>query len=383
MKNHLNQAVYQSKRSEIRQFSKLAKETHGCVALTLGEPDFATPLEICNEVDVSFENNETHYIDNNGSSGLREAIVQFEKEYNGVTYDPNEVIVTVGATEALFVALFGILNPGDEVIIPTPAFLLYEEIVKLCRAVPVALDTSGNDFQIDGDVLKSLVTERTKAIILNSPNNPTGTILNQGSLNSVYQVVKNLPIFVICDDVYRQLIYVDSYHSFSEYQDIREKLLIVQSFSKPYAMTGWRVGYLLADKSIKERLELVHQYNVVSTPAPFQRACIKALQNDTTEFISVYTKRREYVLKRLAEMHLDVSIPGGAFYVFPSIKEFGISSKEFCIKMIQTVGLAVTPGYCLGTEGFIRLTYCYSDEQLAEGMNRLERFVQLLRDKEI
>ena len=374
----LNEALYGAQRSAIREFSRLAKQTPGCVSLTLGEPDFDTPAPIIDTACGALRNHETHYIENNGAPELRAAIAHFEREKNGMDYGEDEVIVTAGATQALFTALFGVLNPGDEVIVPTPAFVLYEQIVKLCRGVFVPLDTTKTGFQLTKQALAAAITPKTKAIVLNSPNNPTGCVYTKESLDAVYDCVKGTDIFVVCDDVYRQLIYTETYHSFAEFHDLRRQLLVVQSFSKPYAMTGWRVGYLLADKSVKERLELLHQFMVVSTPAPFQRACITALGCDVTPLRETYRKRRAYVLGRLREMGLDVTEPEGAFYVFPSIERFGLPSGEFCARMIKEAGLAATPGACFGAEGHIRLTYCYSDGELKEGLDRLERFCKKL-----
>ena len=376
MRDRLNAALYTAKRSAIREFTALAKATPGCVGLTLGEPDFDTPAPVRAAAAEALERGETHYINNSGVLPLREKIAELERTLGGIDYAPEEIIVTAGATEALFAALFGVLNPGDEVIIPTPAFLLYEEIVKLCRGVPVFLDTAPDGFQIDGEKLASLITPKTKAVILNSPNNPTGCVYTQESLDAVYRAVKDKPVFVICDDVYRRLVYAEDYHSFAEYRELRDRLLVVQSFSKPYAMTGWRMGYLMGDAPVIERIALLHQYMITSTPAPFQRAAIAALDYDPAELVETYRRRRAFVLARLREIGLDVTDPLGAFYAFPSIKKFGLGSAEFCAKMIREAGLAVTPGYCFGGEGHIRLSYCYADGELAEGLDRLERFVK-------
>ncbi len=378
MKDALNSAIYGARRSAIREYSRLAAETPGCVALTLGEPDFDTPQPVEAAVDEAFAHHETHYIPNNGSPALREAIADFERTQNGMDYTADEVIVTIGATEALFVALFGILNPGDEVIVPTPAFVLYEEIIGLCRGRFVPLDTRADAFQIDPDRLRAAITPHTKAIVLNSPNNPTGCIYTPQSLAAVREAVAGRDIFVICDDVYRQLIYTEQYHSFAEFRDLRKQILVVQSFSKPYAMTGWRMGYLLADAAVKERLELLHQFMVVSAPTPFQRPCIEALRQSVEPMRSVYRKRRALVLARLEAMGLDMTEPLGAFYVFPSIEKFGLPSAEFCRRMIREAGLAATPGDCFGADGYIRLTYCYGDEALQTGLDRLEQFISTL-----
>lgn len=378
MKEHLNAAMYTAKRSAIREFTALAKATPGCLGLTLGEPDFDTPAPVKAALIEALERGETHYINNSGVLPLREKIAAFERREHGLSYAPEEITVTAGATEALFTALFGVLNPGDEVIIPTPAFVLYEEIVKLCRGVPVLLDTAPAGFQIDGDALAALLTPRTKAIILNTPNNPTGCVYTKQSLESVRAAVKGKRIFVICDDVYRALVYGPGYHSFAEYTDLREQLIVAQSFSKPYAMTGWRMGWLMAPAAVTEHLALLHQYMITSTPAPFQRAAIAALDVDVSGMVNTFRARRDFVLRRLREIGLDFSEPLGAFYVFPSIQKYGLPSAEFCRRMIREAGLAATPGYCFGGEGHIRLSYSYADEVLHEAMLRLERFIQTL-----
>ena len=382
MRERMNSAVFDLKRSAIREFARLAKETPGCISLTLGEPDFDTPKPVIEQAKASLDGHETHYIENNGLRELREKIAQYETNHHGFECDQSQVIVTAGATEALFVALMGIINPGDEVIIPTPAFVLYEEIIKLCRGVPVHLDTSTQGFQIRKNELSAIVSSRTKAIILNTPNNPTGTILDRESLCSVHEMALEHDIFVLCDDVYRQLIYTDDYHSFTEFKDVRDRTILIQSFSKPYAMTGWRMGYLIADPQIKERLELVHQFDVVSTPAPFQRAAIAALDFDPVELKNTYSRRREYMLSRLKDVGLEVPAPMGAFYMFPSIAQFGMDSSTFCKRMIAEAGLAATPGFCFGSDDHIRLTYCYSDDQLKEGLDRLENFIGMLHISE-
>ncbi len=378
MENCLNSALYSVKRSAIRVYSQMAKNTPGCISLTLGEPDFNTPENICSAAKASLDAGDTHYIANNGNYHLLEAVSDFEKTKNGMDYSPDEIIVTVGATEGIFTALFGILNPGDEVVVPEPAFGLYESVITLCRGQYVPMDTSENDFQISEEMLEKAITDKTKAIILNSPNNPTGCVLNKESLDAVYNAVRNRNIFVICDDVYRQLIYTDDYESFASYRDLREKIIVIQSFSKPYAMTGWRMGYMLCDKSVKQHLEKVHQYTVVSTASFSQKACIEALHTDVSGMLEVYRKRRDYVLNRLSDMNLSVVTPKGGFYAFPSIEKFGLPSGEFCTRMINEAGLAATPGFCFGSDKHIRLTYCYSDEELKNGLDRLERFIGTL-----
>ncbi|MBR1660154.1 MAG: aminotransferase class I/II-fold pyridoxal phosphate-dependent enzyme [Oscillospiraceae bacterium] len=378
MSIRLNEALYGARRSAIREFSALAKATPGCISLTLGEPEFDTPSPVRAAAAEALERSETHYIPNNGVTALLEKISDYARRQDGLDYDPGEIIVTAGATEALFVALFGILNPGDEVIIPVPAFVLYAEIVKLCRAVPVLYDTAPDGFQIDPARFAAAVTPRTKAVILNSPNNPTGCIYTRESLDAVRAAVADRPVFVVCDEVYRRLCYGEDCPSLAADPALREKLLVVQSFSKPWAMTGWRMGWLLADAAVKERLELLHQYMVVSTPAPFQRAAMAALDEDPAPMRETYRRRRDETLRRLRTMGLDVTKPEGAFYVFPSIAKFGLDSAEFCRRMIREAGVAATPGVCFGGEGYIRLSYCCADALLAEGLDRLQAFINTL-----
>lgn len=375
MIDHLNSAVYGIQHSAIREYSALAAKTPGCVALTLGEPDFDTPSVVIEQACQSLHHSETHYIPNSGNRELLEKISAFEKQHNGLDYSADEIIVTAGATEGLFITLFGILNPGDEVIIPTPAFGLYEQIVRLCRGIPVFLDTSDDHFQISKMKLRALINDRTKAIIINTPNNPTGCIYDGESLQAICNAITGKNIFAVCDDVYRQLIYTQDYHSFTEMTQLKDQIIVVQSYSKPYAMTGWRMGYVMMPYAIKERVELIHQYTVVSTPAPFQKACMEALDCDVTEMKDTYAKRRAYVMKRLQDMGLSFVTPLGGFYVFPSIEKYGMSSDQFCRRLIEEGGLALTPGSCFGCEGYVRLTYCYNDGQLKEGLDRLERFI--------
>ena len=376
MRDHLNEAAYSLRRSAIREFSRMAAARENCVRLTLGEPDFATPDAVCNAAAESLQAGDTHYIENNGARELRIRIAECRREKSGLDYDADEIIVTSGATEALFVSLLGIINPGDEVIIPVPAFVLYEEIVLLARGVPVFLDTAEDDFQIRSDAIDSLITDRTKAVILNSPNNPTGCVYDDKSLRAVRDAVSGKSIFVICDDVYRQLCYTDNYHSFAENRDLREQILVVQSFSKPYAMTGWRMGYLMADSQVKERLELIHQFDVVSTPSMFQKAGIAALQTDPSKMVVEYKKRRDYVIGRLREIGMNLKIPDGAFYAFPSIANYGTDSMSFAIRLLNEAGVAVTPGIAFGSDRYIRISYCCSMDALREGTDRLEKFLK-------
>ena len=281
----LNSAVLGVELSGIRRFTFQVRDTPGACALTIGEPDQNTPELVKEAAKAALDQNDTHYPPGNGYPYMLEAISRFERRTHGLDYSPEEIILTIGATESLFIALSTVLNPGDEVIIPTPAFSLYESITQLCRGVPVFLPTEHNRFQIDPAALEAAVTPRTKAIVLTSPNNPTGCIYTRETLDAVHDVLKDKPIFVLCDDVYRTLVYTDGYHSFAEYRDMRDRIIVIQSFSKPYAMTGWRLGYCLADAPIRDRMQIFHQYSVVSAPAFVQPACAAALDYDTAPMV--------------------------------------------------------------------------------------------------
>ncbi len=378
MKLTLNSAVTEVELSGIRQFTYLVRDTPGACALTIGEPDLDTPEHIRAQAKAALDAGDTHYPPGNGYPYLLEAISRFEAQAHGLHYAPQEIIATVGATEALFVSFSTILNPGDEVIIPTPAFGLYDALVRLRGGVPVALPTEDNHFQIDPAALQAAITPKTKAIILNSPNNPTGCVYTKETLDGVHEVLRDKPIFVLCDDVYRAMVYGTEFHSFAEYQDMRDRIIVIQSFSKPYAMTGWRLGYCMADAPILDRIQVFHQYAVTSIPSFVQQACVTALETPTDDVCALFQKRRDYVYGRLKAMGLSVEEPQGAFYMFIDIRPFGMDSTTFCTRMLKEGLVGLIPGVHFGTEGFMRLSYCYSDADLKEGLDRIERFIKTL-----
>lgn len=378
MELSLNSAVLGEELSGIRRFTFLVRDTPGACALTIGEPDQNTPDAIKEAAKATLDANDTHYPPGNGYPYMLEAISRFEEREHGLHYSPDEIILTIGATESLHIALATILNPGDEVIIPTPAFSLYESITRLCRGVPVGLPTEENHFQIDPAQLEAAITNKTKAVILTSPNNPTGCIYTKETLDAIHELLRDKPIFVLCDDVYRTLVYTEHYHSFSEYQDMRDRIIVINSFSKPYAMTGWRLGWCLADAPIRDRMQIFHQYMVVSAPAFVQPALVTALDSDTSGMVEIFRKRRDYVYQRLTAMGLEVQEPEGAFYMFINIKQYGMDSLTFCEKMLKEGLVGLIPGCYFGTEGYMRLSYCYSDEDLKEGLDRVERFIKTL-----
>ena len=344
--------------------------------LTLGEPDFDTDSAVKEAVALSLRQNRTHYAPNQGVDALRRAICDYEAA-RGLPCVPSQVLVTAGASEALYTAITGILNPGDEVIIPTPAFVLYETIVIAAGGVPVYLDTKAEDFQITATALEQVITENTKAIILNSPNNPTGTVLTDASLAAVKHAILGKPIFLICDNVYQALA-EEKCPDLSIDPELNEQILLCQSFSKPYAMTGWRLGWLVGPADVIEKLLLLHAAILASVPTFIQDAGIAALDVNTTEMAHTYARRRAFVCRRLTEMGLSFPEPKGAFYVFPDISRFGLSDETFCTRLITEGGVATVPGSCFGTPGHIRISYCCSDEALEEGMTRLGRFIKTL-----
>lgn len=377
MKPALNNNLKNVPVSGIRRFGELASKKPGCVRLSIGEPDFDTPDNIKAAARAALKNGVTHYPPNVGTKALLREISSFE-EKNGRSYGTDGIIFTVGATEAIFTALSGILNPGDEVIIPVPAFGLYEQTVKFCGAKCVFYDTAPDGFQLRYDKLSALVNGNTKAIILNSPNNPTGTVYDRASLDAVNRALDGKPIFVISDEVYRDLAYVECVPSVSDYPELYDRTLVIQSFSKPYAMTGWRAGYLMGERAVIGELKKIHQLAVVSGVSFVMEACIAALHEDTSAMREEYRRRRDYVCSRLDKMGLDYAQPQGAFYVFASVERFSMPSEQFCTRLIDEAGLCLVPGSCFMRDGYVRISYCYSKQALETGLDRLEDFINSL-----
>ena len=372
----LNENLSHLKRSQIRLYTNLARETPDCAMLTIGEPDFATPDAIKAAAMAALEADMTHYAPNQGIPALRQAVADWETR-RGHAVTESQVLITVGACQALFTALLGILNPGDEVIVPTPAFNLYESIIAIAGAKMIPLDISATDFRIDADALEALITPRTKAILINSPNNPSGAILSSESLAAVKRAILNRPIFLVWDGVYSQLSYGPC-PDLTLDPDLQDQAILCQSFSKPYAMTGWRLGYLTCPDYVMDRLLLLSAATITAVPTFLQEAAIAALDQDTGAMRETYRRRRDYVCQRLTAMGLSFPQPEGAFYVFLSIRQFGLSSEEFCTRMIREGKVAAVPGSCFGAEGHIRLSYCYSDDELKKGLDRLEAFIATL-----
>ncbi len=355
--------------SGIRRYTDLARQVPDCIMLTIGEPDFETPQPIRAAAVRALEAGMTHYAPNAGLPALRKAIAAHETQ-RGYPCTEDQVLVTVGATGALFTALTGILDPGDELIVPTPAFPLYEMIAGAAGATVIPLDLTKTNFQIDPKALKAVMSPKTRAILLNSPNNPAGTVLRPESFQAVREAVGQREIYVVLDEVYSAL---------SRYPLPRETFpytLLCQSFSKTYAMTGWRVGYLIGPEALIRKLIPLSAAQIASVPSFIQQACLTALETDPGHMARAYDARRSYVCDRLREMGLSFPEPEGAFYVFPQIRPFGLDSHSFCARLIQEAGVAAVPGACFGAEGYIRLSCACAMEQLEKAMDRLETFLK-------
>ena len=376
----LNQNLSSLKRSAIRVYTNMAKEVDDCVMLTIGEPDFDTAEAIKAAAVASLNANQTHYAPNQGTLSLRQAVAEYETA-RGNRVTAEQVLITVGATHALFTALLGILNPGEEVIVPTPGFGLYETIATIAGAKTVPLDVTKTGFQITKEALASVITSKTKAIILNSPCNPTGVVFNAESMANVKAAVLGKPIFVISDNVYSQLS-DGNCPDLSLDRSLKEQLILCQSFSKPYAMTGWRIGYLTCPAYVMDRLLLLSAAEIAAVPTFVQDAALTALQTDPSPMRDTYARRRAYVTARLREMGLSFPEPEGAFYVFVDVRKFGMDSGEFCTRMIREAAVAAVPGSCFGSEGYIRLSYCCSDDDLKKGLDRMAIFVEKLKTAE-
>ena len=361
--------------SGIRAYTNLAKTVEDCALLTLGEPDFDTPEAICQAACQALREGKTHYAPNQGIPELRQAIAEKETRRGNPCTQEN-ILITAGATGAIFTAMLGILNPGDEVILPMPAFPLYASVAAVAGAKIVPLCTP--DFQITEEALSRVLTEKTRAIILNSPNNPTGSFLTEASLKAVKNAIRGKDIYVIWDGVYQELS-SEILPDLCEDPEMQGKVLLCQSFSKPYAMTGWRVGYLAAPEAMMKKFLLLHAAELAAVPTFLQHACLTALETDISQMVETYESRRDYVCERLAKMGLPFPQPKGAFYVFPDISRFGLEDSEFCRRLIQEGKVATVPGSCFGAPGHIRLSYACSMETLKTGLDRLEAFLEVLK----
>lgn len=369
--------------SGIRKFFDLAAGMKGVISLGVGEPDFVTPWNVRQACIRSLEEGYTAYTANAGLLELRQEIAKYLQKQFHVSYDPNEeIIVTVGASQALDVAMRAIVNPDDEVIIIEPSFVSYAPLVTLAGGVPVPVATSlESAFKVQPEQIEAAITTKTKAILLCSPNNPTGALLNRSELEKLAVIVEKYNLIVLSDEIYAELVYDEAYTSFASIQNMRDHTILISGFSKGFAMTGWRLGMIAAPVHFSELMLKIHQYSMMCAPTMSQFAALEALRSGNDEVIRMresYKKRRNFMTTSFNEMGLTCHMPGGAFYVFPSISSTGLSSAEFAEQLLLEEKVAVVPGSVFGEsgEGFIRCSYATSLEQLMEAMKRMERFME-------
>ena len=388
MRNPLSDKITNIKPSGIRKFFDIVSEMEDAISLGVGEPDFDTPWHIRDEGIYSLEKGKTFYTSNAGLKELRQEICNYYGRKQGVVYNPlTETLVTVGGSEGIDLALRCMLNPGDEVIIPTPCYVSYEPCTVMADGVPVILPLKNeNQFRLTAEELEGAITEKTKVLILAFPNNPTGAIMEKEDLEAIAPIIEKHDLYVISDEIYSELSYKSKHVSICSIPGMRERTIIINGFSKAYAMTGWRLGYALGPEVIIKQMIKLHQFAIMCAPTTSQYAAIEALKNgeeDVIEMTEAYNQRRRFLMNEFKEMGLPCFEPFGAFYVFPCIKEFGMTSEEFALKFLEEEKVAVVPGTAFGDcgEGFLRISYAYSIEDLKVAIGRLKNFVEKLRNQ--
>lgn len=381
----LSSTVVNTPKSGIRKFFDLMSTMKDVVGLTVGEPDFQTPWHIREAGIESLERGKTYYTANAGLMELRGEINNYMTRRFGVSYDPSsEVIVTVGGSEAIDVAFRSVIEPGDEIIVPTPSFVCYAPLARIAGGVPVILETKFEDkFKIDPEALKAAITPKTKMLVLPYPNNPTGAIMTREELEAIAEILRDTNILILSDEIYAEMTYTGNHCSIASLEGMWERTIIASGFSKAYAMTGWRLGYLCAPKAIAEQMLKIHQYGIMSSPTTAQFAAIEALKNgeeDIRMMVDEYNRRRRYIYNGLKSIGIESFEPEGAFYIFPKIGDFGLSGEEFCNKLLYDYKCAIVPGGAFGEsgEGFARISYAYSIKHITQALERIESFVKTL-----
>ncbi len=389
MRNPLSDRTVALKPSGIRKFFDVVNEMPDAISLGVGEPDFDTPWHIRDVGIYSLEKGRTFYTSNSGLMELRSEICRYLKRKYDLSYNPkDEVLITVGGSEAIDIALRAMINPGEEVIIPQPSYVSYEPCAILANANPVIINLKNeNEFRLTAAELEEAITDKTKVVIMPFPNNPTGAIMERKDLEAVAEVIIKHDLYVISDEIYAELTYSDSGHvSIASIPGMLERTIVINGFSKSYAMTGWRLGFACGPKKIIEQMTKIHQFAIMCAPTTSQYAAIEALRHgddDVKEMCDAYNQRRRYLLHTFKQMGLPCFEPFGAFYVFPCIKEFGMSSDEFALRLLEEEKVAVVPGTAFGDsgEGFLRISYAYSIESLKEAIGRIESFIGRLREE--
>ena len=386
MRNPLSDKVVEIEPSGIRKFFDIVSEMKDAISLGVGEPDFDTPWHIRDEGIYSLERGKTFYTSNAGLMELRQEIAAYLKRRVNASYDPKkEILITVGGSEAIDLALRAMINPGDEVLIPQPSYVSYLPCAVLADAVPVIVNLKEeNEFRLTKEELLEHITPKTKILVLPFPNNPTGAIMEKEDLEAIAEVVIEHDLFVISDEIYSELTYKEEHVSIASLPGMKERTILINGFSKAYAMTGWRLGYACGPALIMEQMTKIHQFAIMCAPTNSQYAAVDALKNgdeDVKVMREAYNQRRRYLMHRFKEMGLQCFEPYGAFYVFPSIKEFGMTSDEFATRFLEEEKVAVVPGTAFGAcgEGFLRISYAYSLDNLKVALERMERFITKLR----
>ena len=388
MRNPLADKIVDIKPSGIRKFFDIVNEMEDAISLGVGEPDFDTPWHIRDEGIYSLEKGRTFYTSNAGLKELRKEISNYVERSQGVHYDEmHEVLVTVGGSEAIDLALRAMINPGEEVLIPQPSYVSYEPCAVLADAVPVIIELKEeNEFRLTAQELRDAITDKTKILILPFPNNPTGAIMEKKDLEEIAEIIREKDIFVITDEIYAELSYKEKHVSIISLPGMRERTVYINGFSKAYAMTGWRLGYACAPALIMEQMVKIHQFAIMCAPTTSQYAAVEALRNgdeDVAQMREAYNQRRRFLMNAFHEMGLQCFEPYGAFYVFPCIKEFGMTSDEFATRLLMEEKVAVVPGTAFGGcgEGFLRISYAYSLDSLKTAMGKIAHFVGKLREE--
>lgn len=383
--NFLNKTVTDLPPSGIRRFFDLAATMEGCISLSVGEPDFVTPKRIIDAVEKSLEAGKTQYTSNSGLIELRTAICNYMKKYDLHFVPENEVLVTVGASEAIDLAFRALITPGDEVLIPDPSFVCYGPLTTLAGGVPVSLATYEKDeFRLTAEELEKKITPKSKILLLPYPNNPTGGIMTKEDYEPIAKLVEKYNLFVLCDEIYSELTYGGKFHySFAALPGMKDRSVVLNGFSKAFAMTGWRVGYACGPKEVIAAMTKLHQYGIMSAPTMGQYGALEGLlhgEEDVKAMVASYDERRKVIVEGFRAMGLSCFEPKGAFYVFPSIQSTGLSSEEFVEKLLMQEKVAVVPGNAFGAsgEGFIRCSYAASMENIKEALKRIERFIKSL-----
>ena len=386
MRDPLNKTITTIQPSGIRKFFDVVHEMKDAISLGVGEPDFDTPWHIRDEGIYSLEKGKTHYTSNAGLKELKTEIDRYLNRHYGISYDvDHEIMVTIGGSEAIDAAMRAMLDPGDEVLIPQPSYVSYVPCAVLAGGVPVVIELKAeNEFRLTAEELEAAITPKTKLLVLPFPNNPTGAIMEKSDLEKIAEVIKKHDIFVLSDEIYSELTYLEKHVTIASLPGMWERTIVINGFSKSHAMTGWRLGYACAPAVILKQMLKIHQFAIMCAPTTSQYAAVDALKNsdeDVKRMRESYDQRRRYLLHRFKEMGLSCFEPFGAFYVFPCISEFGMTSEQFATELLNTEKLAVVPGTAFGDcgEGFIRISYAYSLENLKEAMNRMEAFITGLR----